>query len=115
MEFISLKARTGGCMNLKSSVVSLIDAVVFLACALFAGFDTFAFAFGIGDGGGQIGLVAGTLLIGTLAGGTGLAIAAFGSWSRWRGISLIALGGTLLVLPAAALYGWGSVHAMWHN
>jgi hypothetical protein len=59
-------------MNLKGKIVSVIYALVLLGCAFFAGFDTFAFAFGIGDGGGQIGILAGTLLIGTLAGGCSL-------------------------------------------
>jgi hypothetical protein len=102
-------------MNLKGNIVSVIYALVLLGCAFFAGFDTFAFAFGIGDGGGQIGLVAGTLLIGTLAGGVGLVIAALGSWTRWPGISLIAMVSVLIVLPAAVLYGWQGVHAFWIN
>ena len=102
-------------MNLKRKVVSLIYAVVLLGCALFAGFDTWAFAFAIGDGGGQVSLAAGTLLIGTLAGGVGLVIAALGSWTRWPGVSLIALVSVLVVLPAAVLYGWQSVLAFWMN
>ena len=95
--------------------MNLIYALLLLGCAFFAGFDTFAFAFAIGDGGGQVSLAAGTLLIGTLAGGVGLVIAALGSWTRWRGISLIALVSVLVVLPAAVLYGWQSVHAIWIN
>lgn len=102
-------------MNLKGKVVSLIYALMLLGCALFAGFDTFAFAFGIGDGGGQVDLAAGTLLIGTVAGGVGLVIAALGSWTRWPGISLIALVSVVVVLPAAVLYGWQGVHAQWIN
>jgi hypothetical protein len=102
-------------MNLKGKIVSLIYAMVLLGCAFFGGLDTFAFAFGIGDGGGQVSLAAGTLLLGTLAGGVGLVIAALGSWARWRGISLIALVSVLIVLPAAVLYGWQSVHAFWIN
>jgi hypothetical protein len=102
-------------MNLKGKIVSLIYALVLLGCALFAGFDTFAFAFAIGDGGGQVSLAAGTLLIGTLTGGVGLVIAALGSWTRSRGISLIALVSVLVVLPAAVLYGWQGVHAFWIN
>ena len=102
-------------MNLKAKFVSLIYTLVLLACAFFAGFDTFGFAFAIGDGGGQVGLAAGTLLIGTLAGGVGLVIAALGSWTRSRGISLIALVSVLVVLPAAVLYSWQGVHAFWMN
>jgi hypothetical protein len=102
-------------MNLKAKILSLLFALLLLACACFAGFDTFAFAFAIGDGDGQVGVATGILLIGTLAGGVGSIIAAFGSWSRRRGISLIALVSVLIVLPAAVLYGWGSVHAFWHN
>ena len=52
---------------------------------------------------------------GTLAGGVGLVIAALGSWTRSRGISRIALVSVLVVLPAAMLYGWQSVHAFWIN
>jgi len=80
-----------------------------------AGLDAFGFAFAIGDGGGQVSLVDGTLLIGTLAGGAGLVIAALGSWIRWRGISLTALVSVLVVLPAAVLYGWQDVRASWIN
>ena len=102
-------------MNLKGKVASLVYALVHLGCAFFAGFDTFAFAFAIGDGGGQVSLAAGTLLIGTLVGGVGLVIAALGSWTRRQGISLIALISVLIVLPAASLYGWQSVNAFWIN
>jgi hypothetical protein len=102
-------------MNLKGKIVSLIYALVLLGCAFFARFDTFAFAFGIGEGGEPVGLAAGTLLIGTLAGGVGLVIAALGSWTRSRGISLLALVSVLVVLPAAVLYGWQDVRASWIN
>jgi hypothetical protein len=61
-------------MNLKGKVASLVYALVLLGCAFFAGFDAFAFAFAIGDGGGQVSLTAGTLLIGKLAGGVGLVL-----------------------------------------
>jgi hypothetical protein len=54
-------------MNLEGKIVSLVYALLLLGCALFAGFDTFAFAFGTGDGGGQVSLTAGALLIGTFA------------------------------------------------
>src|SRR4051794_18216845 len=96
-----LEFKAGGNMDLKGRIVSLIYALVLLGCALFAGFDTWAFAFAIGDGGGQVGLAAGTLLIATLAGGVGLVIAALGSWTRWPGISIIALVSVFVVLPAA--------------
>jgi hypothetical protein len=79
-------------MNLEGKIVSLVYALLLLGCAFFAAFDTFAFAFGIGDGGGHVSLTAGTLLIGTPAGGVGLVIAALGSWIRRPGISLIAPG-----------------------
>jgi hypothetical protein len=102
-------------MNLKGTVVSLVYALMLLGCAFFAGLDTFGFAFAIGDGGGQVSLLDGTLLIGTLAGGAGLVIAALGSWMRWRGISLIALVSVLIVLPAAVLYGWQNGRASWLN
>jgi hypothetical protein len=106
---------TEATLNLKGKVVSLVYALLLLGCAFFAGFDTFAFAFGIGDGGGQVSLAAGTLLLGTLAGGVGLVIAALGSWTRRPGISLIALVSVLIVLPAAVLYGWQSFRAFWIN
>jgi hypothetical protein len=50
-----------------------------------------------------------------MAGGVGLVIAALASWTRWPGISLIALVSVLIVLPAAVLYGWQGVHAFWMN
>jgi hypothetical protein len=108
-----IKAR--GCMNLEGKIISLVYAVLLIGCAFFAAFDTFAFAFAIGDGGGHVSLAAGTLLIGTLAGGVGLVIAALGSWIRRPGISLIALVSALMVLPAAVLYGWQSFRAFWIN
>ena len=100
-------------MNPKAILVSLIYTLALLGCAFFAGFDTFGFAFGIGDGGGQVGLAAGTFLIGTLAGGVGLLIAALVSWTRWQGANVIALVSVLIVLPAAVLFGWEGVHAYW--
>jgi hypothetical protein len=81
----------------------------------FAGFDTFAFAFAIGDSGGQVDVAAGALLIGTLMGGAGLAIAFLRSWTRWRVVSLVALVCALLVLPAAVLYARQSANAFWVN
>jgi len=102
-------------MNLEGKIVSLVHALLLFSCAFFAAFDTFAFAFGIGDGGGQVSLTAGTFLIGTLAGGVGLVIAALGSWIRRPGISLIALVSVLIALPAAVLYGWTSFRAFWIN
>ena len=102
-------------MNLKGKLASLIYARVLLGCAFFAGFDTFGFAFGIGDGGGQISVAAGTFLIGTLVGGVGLIITALLSWTRWPGTNVIALVSVLIVLPAAVLYGWQGVRANWLN
>lgn len=102
-------------MNPTGKLVSLAYALVLLACALAAGFDTWAFAFAIGDGGGQVGLAAGTLLIGTLIGGVGLVVAALASWTRWRSYSMIAFVSALIVLPAAAIYGWAGTRANWLN
>lgn len=102
-------------MNPQGKVVSLIYALLLLGCALFAVFDTWAFVFTIGDGGGQVGAAAATLLIATLVGGLGLVLAAVGSWSRWPGMSLIALVSALIVLPAAVLNGLQGVLAFWIN
>jgi hypothetical protein len=102
-------------MNLKGKRASLIYALLLLGCAFFAGFDTFGFAFAIGDGGGQISVAAGTFLIGTLVGGVGLIIAALLSWTRWPGTNVIALVSVLIVLPAAVLYGWQGVRGNWLN
>jgi hypothetical protein len=82
--------------DLKAELLALVFALLLLACACFAGFDTFAFAFAIGDGDGHMGVTSGILLIGTLAGGVGLVVAAFGSWSERRAINLIALVSALL-------------------
>lgn len=102
-------------MNPTGKLASTFYAVLLLACGSFAAFDTFAIAFGIGDGGGQVSVAAGTLLVGTLAGGAGLAIASLGSWTRWRTVSLIVLVSAIVVLPAAILYGWQSAYAFWVN
>jgi hypothetical protein len=102
-------------MNPTGKVVSLVYALVLLGCAAAAGLDVFAFRFGIGDGGGTIGLVAGAFMIGTLVGGAGLAGAALGAWTRWPAVSLIAFVSALVVLPAALLYGWQSANAFWVN
>jgi len=102
-------------MNLTGKVASLVYALVLLGCAGFAGFDTFAFAFAIGDADGRITVASGTFLIGTLAGGGGLAIASLGSWTQWRPVRLVALASALVVLPAAVLYGWQSANAFWNN
>jgi len=102
-------------MNLKGNFISLVFAMVLLVCAAFAAFDAFAFAFGVGDGGGQVSVAAGILLISALGGGVGLVIAALGSWTLRPGIGLIALVSALVVLPAAAIYGWQSVNAFWIN
>ena len=102
-------------MNLKGPLITLAYVLLLLTCAFFAGFDTFGFAFAIGDGGGQVDVLSGTLLIGTLAGGVGLIIAALSSWTRWRGTHVIALVSIVVVLPAALLYGWQAVRANWLN
>ena len=102
-------------MNSTSKVASLFYALVLVGCAYFAWFDTFAFAFAIGEGGGQASFAIGALLIGTLAGGAGLAITSLGSWTRWRAVSLIGLVSALLVLPSAVLYGWLTAKAFWMN
>ena len=99
-------------MNLAGRIVY---SLVLFACAAFAAFDTFAFAFGIGDGGGQASLLAKTFLIGTLAGGVGLVIAALASWTRSPGISIFAIVCILVVLPAAVMFGWQSVRAFSNN
>jgi hypothetical protein len=93
----------------------LAYALLLVGCALFAGFDVFAFAFAVGDGGGQVGLAAGTLLLGTLVGGLGLLVATLGCWSWRRSLSLTALVSVLIVMPAAVLYGWQSVRAFTIN
>lgn len=100
-------------MNPTGKVASLVYVLLLLACAFFAGYDSFWTAFGIGDGGGQVGIIAGALLIGTLAGGAGLAIASLGSWTRSRAVSLIALVSALAELPMAVLFGWGQARACW--
>jgi hypothetical protein len=102
-------------MNPTGKVASFVYALVLLGCAYFAWFDTFAFAFAIGEGDGQVSFAVGTLLIGTLVGGAGLAVASLGSWTRWRAVSLIALVSALLVLPSAVLYGWLTAKAFWMN
>ena len=102
-------------MNPTAKVASLVFAPVLLGCVFCAGFDTFAFAFAIGDSGGQVDVAAGALLIGTLMGGAGLAIALPRSWTRWRVVTLIALVCALLVLPAAVLHAWQSANAFWVN
>jgi hypothetical protein len=110
-----LRIQAGANMNPKGKLVSLIYALVLFGCAFFAGFDTFGFAFGIGDGGGQVSLATGTFLISTLAGGVGLVIAALGSWTRWQGATVIALVSVIIVLPAAVLYACQNGHAFWMN
>ena len=100
-------------MNLTGKVASLVYALLLLACAFFAGYDTFWTAFGIGDGDGQIGVAAGALLISTLLGGIGLTFASLGSCTRWPTVSLIALVSALAVLPMAVLFGWGQARASW--
>ncbi len=102
-------------MNPTGKVVSLIYVVVLLECAFFAGYDDFAFAFAIGDGDGRVTIPIGVLLIGTLVGAVGLAIASLGSWTRWRAVSMTALVSAVVVFPAAILYGWESANAMWIN
>lgn len=101
-------------MNPAGKLISLVYALLLLACAAAAGFDTFGFAFVIGDGGGQPGVMMSAFLIATLV-GLGLAIAALLSWTRSRAISLIALLSSLAVLPASVLFAWASVPAFLHN
>jgi hypothetical protein len=92
-------------MNPTGKAASLVHALVLPGCAFFAGFDTFALAFAMGNSGGRVGVAAGALLIGSLVGGAGLAIASPGSWTRLPFVSLIALVCALPVLPAAVPYG----------
>lgn len=102
-------------MNSTGKVVSLVYAGVLLECAFFAGYDDFAFGFAIGDGAGRVTIPVGALLIATLVGAAGLALASLGSWTRWRSVSMTALVSAVVVLPAAVLYGWQSANAMWIN
>lgn len=74
-------------MNPAGKLISLVYALLLLARAAAAGFDTFGFAFVIGDGGGQPGVMMSAFLIATLV-GLGLAIAALLSWTRSRAVSL---------------------------
>jgi hypothetical protein len=94
---------------------SFVYALVLVGCACFAGSEVFGFAFAIGDGDGKIGLGIGAFFIATLAGAVGLVIAAIGSWTRSRAVSLIALAGALLVLPSAVLFCRAQGGALWHN
>jgi hypothetical protein len=98
-----------------AKIGSLIYALLLVACACFAGLEIFGFAFAIGDGGGTIGLGMGIFFIATLAGAIGLVATAGGSWTRSRTVSRISCASAVLVLPAAGLYGWQDVVAMWHN
>ena len=100
-------------MTLREKLVAPLNALVLLGCAFFAGSDTLGIAFAMGEspGGGQVDLAAGTLLIGTLAGGVGLIIAALGSWTRRPSVSVIALVSVLVVLPEAVLYSWQNTQA----
>jgi hypothetical protein len=102
-------------MPLKGKVISLAYALVLLACAFFAKRNTFAIGFAMGDGEAQAGLAGGAFLIGTLAGGAGLVIAALGAWTRRPGMSLLAVISVLIVLPSAVLYCWLAVPAYWIN
>ena len=102
-------------MNMRGKALSLVYAFVLLECAFFAGYDDFAFAFAIGDDGAPTSIPVRALLIGTLVGAAGLAIASLGSWTRWRAVSLTALVSAVVVFPAAILYGWQSSNAMWNN
>lgn len=102
-------------MNLTGKFVWFPFFVLLLACAGFAGYQTFGFAFGIGESGGPISAIAAIFLIGTLVGGAGLVIAALGSWSPWRAFSLIALVSVVVVLPASVLFCRQDAWAMWVN
>jgi hypothetical protein len=102
-------------MNPTGKFVSLVYALVPLGCASCAVFDAWAFAFAIGDGGGQPGPAVSALLIATLVGAVGLAIAALGSLARSPVFSLIGFITALLVLPAAALFAWANGRALWWN
>ena len=102
-------------MNSTGKIASLSFALLLVASACFAGFEVFGFAFGIGDGGGTIGLGIGAFFIATIAGAVGLVISSLGSWTRSRAVIWIAIASSLLVLPAAVLFCWGQGGALWHN
>jgi hypothetical protein len=102
-------------MSPTGKIASFAYALILTTCGCFAGFEVFGFAFAIGDGDGKIGLGTDSFLIGTLVGAAGLFLAVFGSWTRSRAVSLIALSSTILVLPAAGLFCWAQGRAFLHN
>lgn len=97
-------------MTLKSTTASLLNALVLLGCALFAGADAYAVAFAIGDGGNKGGVLADAEFFSLLVGTTGLLVAALGSLSRLRSMSVIAFLSIVLVLPQVMLSGWNQAH-----
>jgi len=92
---------------------SVVYALLLAACAFFAGFAVFGFAFAIGDGGGSVGPGMAFFLIATLVGAVALGIGALSCWARNRVIRGIALAGVLLVLPAGFLFTRENGWAMW--
>jgi hypothetical protein len=102
-------------MNLTGKFVWFPSSVLLLACAGFAGYQTFGFAFGMGESGGPQSALAAAFLLGTLFGGAGLVIAALGSWSHWRPFSFIAMVSVMVVFPASVLFGRQDAWAMWVN
>jgi hypothetical protein len=91
-------------MNLYAKPVSLIYAVLLIACLCLASLEIFGTLFAIGDSDSQIGFDSGALLAVTALGAAGLLIGALGSFAKHKVFCVIALAGGLGVAPMTFLY-----------
>jgi hypothetical protein len=99
----------------RKTLLSIAYGLLLLACAVFAFFAVWGFAFAIGDGGGTPSPSMEMFMDVTLAGAAVLFIASLFCWSRRRVIPAIALIGVLLVLPATAVSCRNDTAADWYN
>jgi hypothetical protein len=91
-------------INIHAKPVSLIYAVLLIACMCLASLEVFGTLFAIGDTDSQIGFYSGSLLAVTALGAVGLLIAALGSFAMHKSFNVIALAGGLGVTPMSLRY-----------
>ena len=90
-------------MNLTGRPVSIAYAVLLAGCAWLAWRQLFGMMFAMGES-ETTGFLASALVIGSALGIVALAVAALGSWTRRPFFSMIAMLGSIGVLPMASIY-----------
>ena len=91
-------------MNLTGRPISIALAILIAVCVCLAVYQMCGMMFAMGDSGEPASFLPGAFLIFTAVGILLLAVAALGSWTRYPFFSLIALLGSVGVLPMTFIF-----------